>query len=292
MSTLEVDELEGFTVETDIQAALAHDPDVVIIATPSALHLDLAIPAAKQGCHLFNEKPLSNSIDKVYELKQVVEESGSKVLMGFQFRYHPNLIRIKELIREGKIGKPLSFRSHWGEYLPGWHPWEDYRNSYAGREDLGGGVVLTLCHNFDYLCWIFGEANVHSSLLGFESGMGLSVEDTADVSLIFDKGLFGSLHLNFTQRPARHTLEIIGTDGTIFWDYYQNEVRLYSFVEDGNLSEEIFTTPDGFERNDLFIQEIQHLIQISKGLEVSRCSLDDGIKALELCLDTKEVGAR
>ena len=183
-STLDDKELADYLVETDLESALAHKPDAVIIANPSAYHLDIAIPAARQGCHILLEKPVSHSMQRVKEFSKVVQESGSKVLVGFHFRYHPNLIKVKQLLEEKKIGRVLSFRSHWGEYLPGWHPWEDFRSSYAARKDMGGGVLLTLCHNFDYLRWLLGDAQVHSALLGYNSGLGIEVEDTADVSLI------------------------------------------------------------------------------------------------------------
>ena len=57
--------------------------------------------------------------------------------MGFQFRYHPTLRKVVEWIKAGEIGKPLSFICQWGEYLPDWHPWEDYRQSYAARSRSG-----------------------------------------------------------------------------------------------------------------------------------------------------------
>ena len=291
-STLEDIELADYQVETDLESALAQEPDAVIIANPSAYHLDVAIPAASQGCHILLEKPISHSMSRVEEFSKVVQESGSRVLVGFQFRYHPNLKKIKALLENKKIGRVLSFRSHWGEYLPNWHPWEDYRESYAARKDLGGGVLLTLCHNFDYMRWLLGETRVHSSLLGYNSGLGIEVEDTADVSLVCDQEIQGSLHLNFTQMPGKHCLEIIGSRGSIFWDYYQNQVDLYTFNPAGELKTEIFSTPDGFDRNDLFIQEMKHFVDLVKGNADPICSLADGIKALELSIQAKVKGAR
>ena len=291
-STLEDSELTGYLVEPDLESALAQEPDAVIIANPSAYHLDVAISAARQGCHILLEKPISNSMSRVDELSKVVQMSGSRVLVGFQFRYHPNLNKIKALLENQKIGRVLSFRSHWGEYLPSWHPWEDYRDSYAARKDLGGGVLLTLCHNFDYLPWLFGETRVHSALLGYNSGLGIDVEDTADVSLVCDKKIYGSLHLNFTQMPGKHYLEIIGSSGSIYWDYYQNRVDLYIINPNGALKKEIFSAPDGFGRDDLFIQEMKHFIDMINGNADPICSLADGIKALELSVQAKVKGAR
>ena len=157
-ATLPDDELAGFPVETDIQEALRkHKPDAVIVANPTSMHLDIAIPAAEAGCHILLEKPVSNSLERLDILQQAAQKSGSKILVGFQFRYHPTLNKARELIQEDALGKILTVHAHWGEYLPQWHPWEDYRQSYAARADLGGGVIVTLTHPLDYLRFILGE---------------------------------------------------------------------------------------------------------------------------------------
>jgi len=291
-STLDDNELADFIVETDLKAALDHKPDAVIIANPSAYHLDAAIPAAREGCHILLEKPISHSMQRVEDFSQLVQKNGIKVLVGFQFRFHPNLLKIKELLEDNKIGRVLSYRSHWGEYLPAWHPWENYRHSYAARKDLGGGVLLTLCHNYDYLRWLFGEAQIHSALLGYNSDLGIEVEDTAEIGLISDDDIIGSLHLNFTQMPVKNILDIVGTKGSIHWDYYKNQVDLYTFNNEGEVKTISYFVPDDFDRNDLFIEEMEHFIEVINGQAEPRCSLDDGIKALELSVQAKVKGAR
>lgn len=291
-STLDDNELADFIVETDLKAALDHKPDAVIIANPSAYHLDAAIPAAREGCHILLEKPISHSMQRVEDFSQLVQKNGIKVLVGFQFRFHPNLLKIKEILEDNKIGRVLSYRSHWGEYLPAWHPWENYRHSYAARKELGGGVLLTLCHNYDYLRWLFGEAQIHSTLLGYNSDLGIEVEDTAEIGLISDDDIIGSLHLNFTQMPVKNILDIVGTKGSIHWDYYRNQVDLYTFNNEGEVKTISYFVPDDFDRNDLFIQEMEHFIDVINGQAEPRCSLDDGIKALELSVQAKVKGAR
>ena len=88
-STLPDDELAGFPVETDLQSALAHHPQAVIVANPTALHLEVAIPAAETGCSLLLEKPVSHSMEGMDQLEQTMERSGGRLLVGFQFRFHP-----------------------------------------------------------------------------------------------------------------------------------------------------------------------------------------------------------
>ena len=121
-STLPDDDLAGFPVETDLQSALAHRPDAVIVANPTAHHLDVAIPAAAAGCHLLLEKPISHSLERLLDLRETVRRCGVQVLVGYQYRFHPGLQQAHRLLAEGAIGRPLSVHAHWGEYLPGWHP--------------------------------------------------------------------------------------------------------------------------------------------------------------------------
>ena len=99
-ATLPDDELAGYPVETDLQEALKkHKPDAVIVANPTSMHLDVAIPAAEAGCHILLEKPVSHSLERLDVLQKAAEKSGSKILVGFQFRYHPTLNKARELIQ-------------------------------------------------------------------------------------------------------------------------------------------------------------------------------------------------
>jgi predicted dehydrogenase len=156
-SSLPDEELKGLPVETDLEAALSHRPDAVIISNPTALHMQVAIPAAEAGCHLLLEKPIAHSPEHVEELQAAVSRGGGQVLVGYQFRFHPGLQQVASLLSTQAIGSPLSVRAHWGEWLPAWHPSEDYRRGYRARSDLGGGVILTLSHPLDYLRWLVGE---------------------------------------------------------------------------------------------------------------------------------------
>lgn len=181
------DELSGYPVETDLAAALARRPDAVIVSNPTALHLDVAIPAASAGCHLLIEKPVSHNLERLDELEAAVARGGGQVLVGYQFRFHPGLQEVKGLLEKSGIGRPVSACAQWGEYLPGWHPWEDYRQSYSARADLGGGVVLTVSHPFDYLRWLLGEVREVAAAVANLGGLVADVEDTAEAILGFQE---------------------------------------------------------------------------------------------------------
>lgn len=293
-SSLPDEELVGFPVETDLQAALGHKPDAVIVANPTAYHLEVAIPAAEAGCHLLLEKPISDSLRRVDELEGALAK-GSRVLAGYQFRFHPGLLQVESWLQAGAIGRPLSVRAVYGEYLPGMHPWEDYRTSYSARRDLGGGVILTLCHPLDYLRWLLGEVMTLWAFAGRLNDFELAVEDTAEIGLEFQSGVLGSAQLNYNQRPPTHTLEIVGTHGTIRWDNANGEAAIYRAAGYPEDRWELAPPPAGFDRNQLFLAEMRHFIQVARGESEPVCTLEDGRRALEIALaaaESAEAGRR
>jgi predicted dehydrogenase len=292
-ATLPDEELAGYPVETDLRRALqTHKPDAVIVANPTSMHLDIAIPAAEAGCHILLEKPVSHSLERLDILQKTAERSGSKILVGFQFRYHPTLNKARERIQSDSLGKLLTVHAHWGEYLPQWHPWEDYRQSYAARADLGGGVIVTLTHPLDYLGYLFGGVESLWSFNGHLSPLEVDVEDVAEIGLKFANGAVGGVHLNYFQRPPVHRLEIVGTQGTLRWDNADGILHLYKTPASfGSFSAnppapviETFSPPEGFERNQLFLAQTRHFIDIIHGQAEPVCGLDDGVMALRLAL--------
>jgi len=248
------------------------------------MHLDTALAAARVGCHLFLEKPVSHTLEGLDELAELVEEQSLKVQVGFQFRFFPVFQKIKKVLERGDLGRVVSAHAHWGEYLPGWHPWEDYRASYSAREDMGGGVVLTLCHPFDYLRWMLGEAEVVSAAGGQLSDLETDTEDVALVSLRFENGAVGSVYLDYVSKPPKHTLQIIGTKGRIEWDADYGSAKIYT--DDGRGFETI-SPGKFFERNEMFLAEVADFLDCIQHDRKPVCHLHDGIRALDIALTAK-----
>ena len=309
-STLPLDEIADFPVETDLRAALHHRPDAVIISNPTALHLDVAIPAAEAGCDLLIEKPISHSLERVDELQAAAQRSGARILVGFHYRFHPGLKKARQLILEGAFGRVHSVRAHRGEYLPNWHPYENFRESYASRPDLGGGVILTLCHPLDYLRWMLGEISALWAFTSASPELNLSVEDCAEIGLRFQSGITGSVHLDYLQRPGAHTLEIICSQAVLRWtnadgslsihhptNSYSSPSPLPPAGEGVRVSPPIETyLPDQategipFERNWLFLEEMRHFLSVTRGESEPSCTLQDGTRALQIALAALQSG--
>jgi len=285
-STLPEEELAGFPVETDVAQALQkHRPAAVIVANPTALHLDIAIPAAEAGCSILLEKPVSHSLDRLDSLQSIVARTHARVLVGFQLRFHPCLERARQLITEGRLGRVFSSRVHFGEYLPAWHPWEDYRHGYAARADLGGGVLLTQCHALDYLPWLVGKMEAVWGSLGKLSDLEIDVEDTAEIGVRFKDASLGSVHLDYAQQPPSHRIEVSGTRGSLVCDLLEGSTRIYDVSRQGW---EAFALPRSWERNLMFVEEMKHFLGVVRGDLDPLCNLEDGIRVMQLIAAVQE----
>lgn len=286
MGTLPDDELPELPVESDIHRALDRwSPQAVIVCNPTALHLPLAIPAAEFGCDLLIEKPISHSLEGIDRLRQAVRQGGGKVLIGYQYRHNVGLQQVQKLLDSGAMGRTIAARAHWGEDVTGWHPWEDYRQSYSVRRDLGGGALLTLSHPFDYLRWLVGEPRTVWGVARSSEELETDVDDVADVGLDFDSGAIGSVHLNYFQRPAVHRLELSGTQGHLRWDGGDSAVELFQAAAG---QPRRFPAPKGYNRNEMFVSEMRHFVDLVQHKVDPICNLDDGVRALELALAARQ----
>jgi predicted dehydrogenase len=283
-STLPDADLSSFPVDRDLATALARRPFAVIVSNPSALHLPVALAAARAGAHLLIEKPLSHDLEGVADLEEAVAARGLIALMGFQFRFNPSLRQIKAWLDGGAIGTIVSVQVHWGEYLPGMHPWEDHRLGYAARPELGGGVLPTLCHPFDYLRWLVGEIEHVSAIEARDDTLGVAVDCCVDVGLRFARGATGHVHLDFVQRPPEHRLTIIGSEGTITWTHDDHAARRYCVT---SKQWETVPAPEGFERNWMFLDEMRHFLACLRGEERPLCTLGDGKEVVKMVLRAK-----
>jgi predicted dehydrogenase len=259
-------------------------PDVVFITNPTSKHIPVALLAAKNGCDIFIEKPISNNMNNLQKLRKLVQKKKLITYVACQFRFHPLILKIKKMIKSSSIGEIVYARAEWSEYLPEWHPWENYRIGYSARKDLGGGVILTQVHPIDYLYWFFGKIKSVKSIYAHNSDLKMNVEDLAEIILRFKNGIIGSVHVDYIQRPRVHQMTIVGLEGRIFWDCHARKM-LVTYV---NGKTKIYRDPLGFVRNSMFIDEVKHFMECVKKRKNTINTLDQGIDVLEVALKAKQ----
>ena len=261
-------------------------PDAVFITNPNSRHLEIALLAAKSGYNLFIEKPLSHTRDGLEELKTLADKKKLKIMIGYNLRWHPLLKKMKKIVVDGDIGKPISAHIEMGENIEDWHPWEDYRKAYAAYKNGGGGVVLCFSHDIDYLYWFFGMPEKIQVVGGKITPLGGDAEDMIKALLKYKNKFIVSIHLDYWQRPPKRFFEIIGTKGKITWDYYAQNLTLVS--RDNNKPPIVYSVPDYFDRNDMFIDETKDFIASLKNEKKSPIPLEEGMDVLEISLGIKE----
>jgi predicted dehydrogenase len=256
---------------TKLDEALDDQPDVVLVTNPTSLHVETACRAVQAGAHVFIEKPIGHALDGVAELLDEADRRQRLLMVGYNLRFHPGLARFRELYRQGAVGRPVSARAEAGEYLPDWHPWEDYRASYSGRRDLGGGPMLTLSHELDSLCWVLGPPARVIAMAAHASSLEVDTEDTAELVLQFPTGgPLASVHVDYLRRPPRRSLEIVGEEGVLRWEYDEHRIRHYVPATREWRTEE---GDPGWQRNDMYVAEIAHFAACVRG-ELERPLID------------------
>ncbi len=271
---------------TNLDEALTQKPDVAFVCNPSSLHVPTTLACVHAGCDVFIEKPLSNSLDGAEELILAVEKQGRIAMIGYQLRFHPCLRKLAETVHSGVLGNLIGVQATVGEYLPNWHPYEDYRQMYAARSDLGGGVVLSQIHEFDYLYSLFGVPQQIYALGGHWSELEIDVEDTASILMkcsVDGRPLPIQLHQDYLQSPPNRQCEVIGDRGRVVMDLHALKVTVFTL---GKSAPEVNNFA-GFERNQLFIDELNHFLECVKERKRPVVDLNDGLQSLRMALAVK-----
>ncbi|MFX0087846.1 MAG: Gfo/Idh/MocA family protein, partial [Candidatus Hodarchaeota archaeon] len=234
-----------------LDSAIKEHPDIVFITNPTSLHIPIALKIVKQlNSHLFFEKPLSNSFEGIKELQRLINEKKIITMVGYNMRFHPLLKKIKEFIKNGQLGEIIAYRSIWGEYLPDWHPWEDYKKSYSARDDLGGGTLLTLSHDIDTAIWLFGNIEETNGFLSDKRVLDTTTDECSIITTKHKNGIIGSLFFDYLQDPPKRSLEIVASKGNIHWDYYSGKITIINKKKRSSIT---YLTPKDYERNKMFL---------------------------------------
>jgi len=202
-----------------LDAFLDHKPmDMVVIGSPSGVHAAQGVAAARRCLHVLVEKPIDVTTERADELIAAAEGSGVRLGVLFQDRLKPGIVRLKQLVESGGLGRVLSVSAR----VPWYRPPDYYRLSrWRGTAALdGGGALMNQgIHTVDLLLWVLGDvtrvqARTATLLHEIES------EDTALALLEFASGATGVLEASTATYPGYpRRVEITGTEGTVVLEH-------------------------------------------------------------------------
>jgi predicted dehydrogenase len=267
-----------------IEDAILEKPDIAIIANPAPFHISTAKKLAKAGIHLLVEKPISHNLEGVEDLIEACRLKNIKLMTGFNLRFLSCLNFFKSTIESNILGTVLSIRAEIGQNLESWRPGSDYSKGVSANHELGGGVLLELSHEIDYLSWIFGEPNWVMASLSTQSNLKIDVEDSAHILMGLEAKAFNgtpisvSLNLDFIRHDHTRNCYAIGEKGTIKCNLLSNSVHIKEKNKDGWT--EIFNEPS--ERDITFSKQIKNFIQSIENGELLKATGEDGLKSLKV----------
>ena len=268
----------------DLASALAFAPQLAVIANPAPFHLPVALPLAEQGVHLLIEKPLSDSAADISRLIEVCQHRQCVLMTGYNLRFLPSLTRFRDLVRSGEpAGKITSVRCEIGQYLPSWRPGVDYRKGVSARKALGGGALLELSHEIDYLCWIFGRVDWVRAALLRQGDLEIDVEDSAHLLLGFEPAadghqLVAALNMDFIRHDTTRSCVAIGSEGSLRWNALTGCVDF--FARGAANWQTIYSHAP--QRDESYITEWHHLLRLVEHREKPLVSGEDGLMVMEV----------
>lgn len=268
----------GVVACADLAEALLATPLLAIIASPAPAHVAHAAAVLRAGVPVFMEKPLADSLASVAAEADLLRAHRDRIEVGYNLRYMPSAVALKALLDEGRIGRIQGVASEVGQYLPDWRPGQDYRQGVSARRALGGGALLELSHELDYLLWLFGAFDTAYCVTSNSGALGIDVEDCVDAILSKQDGFSVRLHLDFLQRAPVRSCRIIGERGTLLWNLMGNSVTLSG---PGGQEETLFSDP-AWDRNDMYLQELARFVRVARGELAPAVDLGQGLATLAL----------
>ncbi|MGL5323902.1 MAG: Gfo/Idh/MocA family protein [Aeromonas sp.] len=275
VNATEVSDCDVFV--SSVKELIQHRVELAIVASPATLHSVHAIPLIEAGIPVLIEKPLAISLADCEAIQAASRNHNTPVAVGYCLRYLPSALIMKKLLDEQKVGRCYYAHVEVGQYLPDWRPNIDYRNSVSARVELGGGVLLELSHEFDYIQWLLGPLLVKYANLYSSEELALSVEDMADIMFSSTTGTITTVHLDFLQRKAHRKCRVIGSEGTLEWDLIQNSLSLSSAK-----GIEIIYCDPAWDKNQMYLDMIADFVNLIQGTTSHSVSIENATRTVAL----------
>ena len=263
--------------------------DCAFVCTPTSHHVSQIIWLLKNDINCFVEKPLGSSLKNIKELEFLLKKKNKIITMiGFQLRFNPIIQYLENILkRKSPIGRVLTAHIHHGEHIKDFHPYEDYRISYAAIKNLGGGVILTQIHEIDYLLYLFKDYDFKniSFISSKVSNLKINVEDVFSANFLLKNNnnkILCSMNLNFLERPKKRKIYLVGEKGSI--NVCLNSQKVLIFKNNKKIVKRFI-----FKKNDIFLKEIKFFLSRVKSKNVIPRSLNlfNGIKTLRFAIKLK-----
>lgn len=284
----------GIQVFDSYETALtAFQPQALVISTSPSLHMKYAFSAAAKGIHCLIEASVVDA-EGIGELSRMIHGSGLVMAPSCTLCYYPGPRKVKELIGEGRIGRPLNFNYQIGQYLPDWHPWERIQDFYVSERATGGCREI-VPFELTWLNDIFGYPEPLACVKDKLTDIEADIDDIYHCLLRYPGGLLANITVEVISRPnAVRELRIIGTAGEIVFSTDENCVR-HIAVGDPDWTRTSLTTgtvEEGYiNPEEPYIFEMADFVRAAEQANPSLFpnALEDDVRVLELLYKLEQI---
>ena len=252
--------------------------DAILVVTPTSFHKTIVIDAARAGKGIFCEKPLSLSVDECLEIKEVVEQTGAFLQLGFMRRFDSAYVAAKQKIEDGTIGQRVQYKATSRDRVRA-------SLEFLNPEHSGGLFVDMGIHDFDIARWLMGEVKsvyAVAGVMAYPEMKEIGDVDNAIVNMYFENGTLGAVDLsrNAIYGYDIHA-EILGTEGTLQLGYLRETP--IQVMKENEISHD--TVPGFYERFEkAYIDQLDNFVENILQRKEPPITVVDGISALKIAL--------
>lgn len=274
----------GVRTYKDLNQSLKENWGAIFICTPPSTHINIASRVIEKKSPIFIEKPLSDNLKNTGALIKKIKKYKIPVMVGYVLNFHPQFVEIKNILNRKILGKIWGIRAEFGQYLPDWHPQENYRFGYSAQKRLGGGIILDDIHEIDYLYHLFGKIEKVFAFAKKISDLKINVEDYAELILWFKKRIIAQIHMDYLQRDPSRSLKIIGEKGTLIWDLKKNTLE-YFLAKDKKWHKNLLKN---FDFNQVYLKEVKYFLDCIKNNKNPQPDMGRGLETLKIAISARK----
>ena len=273
------------------EEAIAFKPDIAIVSNPTSMHTDVVLKIAPYVDGVFIEKPLSHSMDGVADLLSTLKSNDVVSFVGHNLIFHPIIKAIKRFSDDNEVGSIINIQCQVGQWLPDWHPYEDYTLAYYANQELGGGVALTLIHEIHLALELAGLPVHVYGIVSDSDLLELDVDVQSDLMIKHKSGAVSQIHLDYIQKPAHRSGLVTFEHGWLSYDFNSNQVIGQSQKHD---SPTIIWSESDYDPNSMYLEQMEKFIEYVEEGRVKHSfdanSSIESLKVVEALFESHQTG--
>jgi len=237
--------------------AIEKKPDIAVISNPTSLHLEVASTISNHVKGVFIEKPLSHSLDNCQELIDTLSKNQVVSFVGHNLMFHPIIKKIIKFYDENNVGEIINIQSQAGQWLPDWHPYEDYKKAYFARKELGGGVALTLIHEIHLVIELAGIPISVSGEITAYNELDLDVDVCSDLMIKHKTGAVSQIHLDYLQQPSHRSGLVTFEKAWLGYDFSKMELT----GQRKNEELQVLWNNSDYDSNQMYVDQLKEFVR-------------------------------